>query len=98
MACPWAVDAGVDAGPAALVTRLGARDGLDGVIVPYHVSTWASVASVSGSQNVMSMNQDISMGVESAVQAGSRWPVAAYSMPRPRWQWAWSGRMPSASA
>ena len=72
MACPWAVDAGADAEPATLVTRLWARDGLDGVIAPYHISTCASVASVSGSQNVMSIDWYISIAVESAAWAGAR--------------------------
>src|SRR5215813_4008273 len=61
-------------------------------------STCASAASVCGSQNVMSIDWYISMAVDNAARACSRWPVAAYSIPRPRWQWAWSGRMPSASA
>jgi len=38
------------------------------------------------------------MAVTSAWWAGSRWPVAAYSVPRLRWQWAWSGRMPSSAS
>src|SRR5262245_18973005 len=41
----------------------------------------------------MSLALYISMAVDSAVRAGSRWPVAAYSVPRPQWQWAWSGRI-----
>jgi len=36
--------------------------------------------------------------VDSAVRAGSRWPIAAYRVPRPWWQWATSGSMPSSSA
>src|SRR5438128_2692769 len=49
-------------------------------------ATCARAVSVRGSQNVMSMARYISMAVESSVRAGSRWPVAAYSVPRPQWQ------------
>ena len=66
-------------------------------IDPYCLSTCASAASVCGSQNVISMSRYSAMAVDSAVRACSRWPVCAYSVPRPRWQCAWSGRMPSAS-
>jgi len=66
-------------------------------IGPYS-STCASAASVWGSQNVISIDVYISMAVDSAVRACSRWPMAVYSIPRPRWQCAWSGRMLSSSA
>ena len=56
-----------------------------------HASTCASAASVSGSQKVISISRYISIAVDSAVRACSRWPVAAYSVPRPRWQCACSG-------
>jgi site-specific DNA-methyltransferase (adenine-specific) len=67
-------------------------------IGPYYCSTCTSVASVWGSQKVMSMARYSSMAVVSSAQACSRWPVAAYRIPRARWQWAWSGRNPSSSA
>src|SRR5215475_6143660 len=66
--------------------------------LPLSFSTCASATSACGSQNVISMARYISIAVDSSARAGSRWPVLAYSVPRPRWQWAWSGRMPSSSA
>src|SRR5262249_41134421 len=66
--------------------------------VHQYSSTWASAASVWGSQKVISIPRYISTAVASSARACSRWPIAAYSVPRPRWQCAWSGRMPSASA
>src|SRR5215471_552813 len=61
-------------------------------------STCARAASVWGSQKVISMSRYSAMAVDNSVWACSCWPTLAYSVPRPRWQWAWSGRMPSASA
>src|ERR1051325_9596510 len=49
-------------------------------------SACASAASAWGSQKVMSIARYRSMAVESAARARSCWPVAAYSVPRPRWQ------------
>src|SRR5262249_52845920 len=85
-------------GHALLLLQQREHLGQDSLVVHYRPSTCASAASVSGSQKVMSMAWYISMAVDNAVRACSRWPVAAYSVPRPRWQWAWSGRMPSSSA
>src|SRR5215510_65177 len=64
----------------------------------HYATTWASAASVWGSQNVISIDWYISMAVDNSVRASSRWPVAAYRVPRPWWQWAWRWRMPSSSA
>src|SRR6516164_6509586 len=64
--------------------------GDDGIIVHYRPSICASAASVWGSQNVISMARYSAMAVDSAVRACSVWPAVAYSMLRPRWQWAWS--------
>jgi hypothetical protein len=56
------------------------------VEVHYRPSTCASAASVCGNQKVMSIPRYISIAVDSAVRACSRWPVTAYSVPSPRWQ------------
>ena len=69
--CYASVDARAHAGPAGLVARRWARDGLDGVSVPYHVSTSASAASVWGSQKVMSMARYRSIAIDSSVRACS---------------------------
>src|SRR5262245_60330976 len=61
-------------------------------------STCANAASVCGSQKVISIDWYISIAMESAIGACSRCPVVAHSVPRPRWQWTWSGRMLSSSA
>src|SRR5215813_4395920 len=55
----------------------------DDMIVYYGSSVW-------GSQNVMSMARYRAIAADRAVRACSRQPILAYSMPRPRWQWAWS--------
>jgi hypothetical protein len=81
---PWAGEAGANVRPAALMVRLWARDDLDGVIVPPYDSTCASVASVSGSQKVISMARYSVIAVASTVRACSAWPVLVYSVPRPR--------------
>jgi len=60
----------------------------------HRASTCARIVSVSGSQNVMSIDVYISIAVDSSARASSHWPVAAYSLPRPRWQCAWSGPYP----
>src|SRR4029453_10390127 len=65
--------------------------------VHYRPSTRASADSASGSHKVIAMERYNSMAVESSARACSRWPVNAYRVPRPRWQWACSGRMPSSS-
>src|SRR5262249_8001058 len=70
----------------------------NGIVVHQRPSTSASAASVWGSQNVISMARYSAMAVDNSVWAGSRRPVVAYRVPSPRWQWAWSGRMPSSSA
>src|SRR5262245_24798407 len=67
-------------------------------IGPYYSSTCASAVSVWDSQKVMSMARYSTMAVDSSARACSRWPVVTYSVPRLRWQWACSGRMPSPSA
>src|SRR5262245_4389128 len=59
--------------------------------------TYANDVSIWGNQNVMSRARDSAMVADSAVRAYSCWLVLAYRLPRPRWQCAWSGRMPSAS-
>src|SRR5215510_1852685 len=51
-----------------------------------------------GSQKGMSITRYSAMAVDRAVRAGSPLPSLTYSLPRPRWQWATSGRMPSSSA
>ena len=43
--------------------------------VHQHPSTCASAASVSGSQKVISIDRYISMAVDNAIRAGSRWPL-----------------------
>src|SRR5882724_6455492 len=68
------------------------------VKVHHHPSTCASSASAWGSQKVMSMARYSSMAVDNSARASARHPILAYSVPRPRWQWATSGRMPSSSA
>src|SRR5262249_38907597 len=70
----------------------------DSIVVHQRPSTCASAASVCGSQKIISIDRYISMAVDNSVRACSRWPVVAYSMPRPRWQWVCSGRIPSSSA
>src|SRR5713101_2166321 len=67
----------------------------DGIIVPHCFSTCASAASVCGNQKVISIPRYISTAVDNAVWPCSRWPVVAYSVPSPRWQWATSGCIPS---
>ena len=47
-------------------------------------STCATAASAWVSQKVMSMARYSTMAADSPVRACSRWPVAAYSVPRPR--------------
>src|SRR5262245_47851848 len=66
--------------------------------VHHRPSICASAASAWGSQKVMSMLRYSSMAVDSSARACSRGPIVAYKVPRPRWQCAWSGRMPSSSA
>jgi len=61
-------------------------------------STCASVASVRGSQNVIAMARYSAMAAASFVRACSQRPVVVYRVPRPAWQWAIRGRMPSSSA
>src|SRR5262249_35770406 len=85
-------------GQALLLLEEGEHLGQDSIVVHYRPSTCASAASVWGSQKVISIARYISRAVASAVRAGSRWPILAYRVPRPWWQWATSGRMPSASA
>src|SRR6516162_1077902 len=75
-------------GHALLLLEERDHVGADSIVVHQRPSTCASAASVCGSQNVMSMARYSAMAVDSAVRACSRWPVVAYSMPRPRWQWA----------
>ena len=72
--------------------------GLDFLVTQTAQHTCASAASAWGSQKVMSMARYISIAVVSAVWAYARWPTVVYSVLRPRWQWATSGRMPSSSA
>ena len=73
---------------AGLLLKQGKNLRQEGIIVPYRSSTCASATSACGSQNVISMARYISMAVDSSARACSRWPVLAYSVPRPRWQWA----------
>src|SRR5262247_1077706 len=83
--------------PASLLKELDHL--VDHLIEVHHrFSTSAKAASVSGSQNVISIARYISIAVDSAAWACSDWPARRYSLPRPRWQWAWRGRMPSSSA
>ena len=58
-------------------------------------STCTSAASVSGSHKVIPISRYSAIAVDSAPRACSRWPVAAYSVPRPRWQCASSGACPA---
>jgi hypothetical protein len=51
--------------------------GHDGVVVHHRLSTCASAASVCGNQKVISIPRYISIAVDSAVRACSRWPVTA---------------------
>src|SRR5215813_10811263 len=85
-------------GNALLLLQQRQHLGQDRIVVHHRSSTCASTASAWGSQNVMSIDWYISMAVVNAVQTCSRWPVMTYNVPRPRWQCAWSGRMPSSSA
>ena len=64
------------------------------IIVHYCCSTRASAASAWGSQKVMSMTRYNSMAAVSSTRACSTRPMRPYRVPRPRWQWARSGRMP----
>src|SRR5207237_5088848 len=48
-------------------------------------STCASTASAWSSQKVISIDWYIAIAVANAARACSRWPVMAYSVPRPRW-------------
>src|SRR2546422_3148424 len=64
----------------------------DGKQVHHRPSTCASAASARGSQKVMSMAPYNSMAVDSSARACSRCSIFRYSVPRPRWQWAMSGR------
>jgi hypothetical protein len=57
-----------------------------------------SAASACGSQNVISIARYSSTAVESSARACSRRPSLPYRVPRPKWQCAWSGRIPRASA
>lgn len=61
-------------------------------------ATCASAASVSGSQKVISIAWYSLRAAEHLTCACSRGPVMADSVPRPRWQWAMRGRLPSAPA
>ena len=56
--------------------------------VHHRPSTCASAASASGSQRVIAIDWYNAMAAANPVRASSRWPVAAYRVPRPRWQWA----------
>jgi hypothetical protein len=59
---------------------------LVGHLIEFHhlPSTAASAASVSGSQNVISISRYMSIAVHSSVRACSICPVCLYSLPRPR--------------
>src|SRR5512132_4132184 len=70
----------------------------DGVIVHHRPSTCASAASACGSQEAISIARYNSTAVDNSRCACSCWPIFAYKVPSPRWQWATSGRMPCASA
>src|SRR5207245_3197581 len=61
-------------------------------------STCARAASTWGSQKVMSMARYKAIAADSAARACSGRLLLVYSVPRPPWQWAWSGRMPRSSA
>jgi hypothetical protein len=50
----------------------------------HYASTWASAASVWGSQNVMSISRYNAMEAARAVRACSACPILAYSVPRSR--------------
>src|SRR5712664_4023259 len=69
-----------------------------GLRVPHRPSTCAKAASAWGSQNVMSMARYSAMAAARSVRAWSTRPIRLCRVPRPRWQWATSGRMPSSSA
>ena len=57
--------------------------------------TCASAASAWGSQKVISIARYSSIAVDSTVRACCRCPVLTYSVPRLRWQCAWSGAYPA---
>ena len=61
---------------------------------PLCPSTCARAASACGNQKVMSMVRYRCMAMVSSACAHSTHPLWLYRVPRPRWQWAWSGRMP----
>jgi len=61
-------------------------------------SPCATATAACGSQHVIAMARYIAIAVERSARACSRWPVMPYSVPRPRWPWAWSGRLPRSSA
>ena len=65
---------------------------------PPPASICASTAAAWGSQKVMSMARYSAMAADSSARACSGRPLFAYSVPRPRWQWARSGRIPNSSA
>src|SRR5262249_9052476 len=70
----------------------------DGIVIHHRPSTAASATSAWGSQKGISMVRYNSMAADSSARAGPVRPILAYRVPRPRWQWARSGRMPSSSA
>src|SRR5262249_36118967 len=55
-------------------------------------------ASTCSHQNCMSIPRYIVIAVVKCSRACSRLPARRASLPRPRWQWATSGRMPRGSA
>jgi hypothetical protein len=55
----------------------GKHLGQDSIVVHHRPSTCVSAASTWGSQKVISIDRYISIAVESAVRAYSRWPVLA---------------------
>jgi hypothetical protein len=74
-------------GPGTEDRQRSGEWGIDMIYVsPIHTTTLASAASVCGNQKVMSIPRYISIAVDSAVRACSRWPVTAYSVPSRKWQ------------
>ncbi len=50
----------------------------------HRASTCTNATSACGSQKVISIARYSAMAADSAARASSRWPVAAYNVPRPR--------------